>query len=113
MKTQINWNDFEKIDIRVGTILDVQPFEKARNAAYKLWIDFGPEIGVRKTSAQITTFYKMEELKGKQVLAVVNFPPKQIADFMSECLVLGAVGDQNEVTLLTVDLPVKNGLAIG
>jgi len=113
MKTQINWNDFEKIDIRVGTITDVQPFEKARNPAYKLWIDFGTEIGVRKTSAQITTFYNIEELKGKQVLAVVNFPPKQIADFMSECLVLGAVGNQKEVTLLTVDLPVKNGLAIG
>lgn len=113
MKPPINWNDFEKIDIRTGTILDVQPFEKARNPAYKLWIDFGPELGIRKTSAQVTTLYSMEDLKGKQVLAVVNFPPKQIADFMSECLVLGAVGSHKEVTLLTVDLPVKNGLAIG
>ncbi len=113
MKSQINWNDFEKIDIRVGTITEAEPFEKARNPAYKLWIDFGPEVGMKKTSAQITNLYSIDDLKGKQVLAVVNFPPKQIADFMSECLVLGAVGDQKEVTLLTVDLPVKNGLAIG
>jgi len=113
MKPQINWNDFEKIDIRVGTIVDAQPFEKARNPAYKLWIDFGPELGIRKTSAQITSLYNINALKGKQVLAVVNFPPKQIADFMSECLVLGAVGNQKEVTLLSVDLPVKNGLPIG
>lgn len=113
MKSQINWNDFEKIDIRVGTITEAEPFEKARNPAYKLWIDFGPEFGMKKTSAQITNLYSIDDLKGKQVLAVVNFPPKQIADFMSECLVLGAVGDQKEVTLLTVDLPVKNGLAIG
>ncbi len=113
MKSQINWNDFEKIDIRIGTITEAEPFEKARNPAYKLWIDFGPEFGMKKTSAQITNLYSIDDLKGKQVLAVVNFPPKQIADFMSECLVLGAVGDQKEVTLLTVDLPVKNGLAIG
>lgn len=113
MKSQINWNDFEKIDIRVGTITEAEPFEKARNPAYKLWIDFGPEFGMKKTSAQITNLYSIDDLKGKQVLAVVNFPPKQIADFMSECLVLGAVGEQKEVTLLTVDLPVKNGLAIG
>lgn len=113
MKPEISWNDFEKIDIRVGTIIDAQPFEKAKNAAYKLWIDFGSEIGIRKTSAQITILYAIDDLIGKQIVAVVNFPPKQIADFMSECLVLGVVGNDKEVTLLTADKSVQNGLPIG
>lgn len=113
MKTEINWNDFEKIDIRVGTILEAKPFERARNPSYKLVIDFGEEIGIKKSSAQITVLYQPEDIIGKQVIAIVNFPKKQIADFMSECLVLGAVGDNKEVTLLTVNLPSKNGIPIG
>ena len=113
MKPTISWNDFEKIDIRVGTIIDAQPFEKAKNPSYKLWIDFGSKIGIRKTSAQITVLYGVEELMGKQIVAVINFPPKQIADFMSECLVLGVVGNDKEVTLLAPGKTVKNGLAIG
>ena len=113
MKPEITWNDFEKIDIRIGTIVDVQPFQKAKNPAYKLWIDFGEELGIRKTSAQITVLYDLEELIGKQIVAVVNFPPKQIADFMSECLVLGVVGNNKEVTLLSPGKAVKNGLTIG
>lgn len=113
MKPEITWNDFEKIDIRVGTIIDAQIFEKAKNPAYKLWIDFGEEIGIKKTSAQITVLYDLNELVGKQIIAIVNFPPKQIADFMSECLVMGAVGENKEVTLLTTNKAAKNGLAIG
>ncbi len=113
MKTEINWNDFEKIDIRVGTILEAKPFERARNPSYKLVIDFGEEIGIKKSSAQITVLYQPEDIIGKQVIAIVNFPKKQIADFMSECLVLGAVGDNKEVTLLTVNFPSKNGIPIG
>lgn len=111
METQINWEDFAKIDIRVGTIIDAQIFEKARNPAYKVWIDFGRE-GIKKTSAQITNLYDLNELIGKQVLAVINFPPKQIADFMSECLLLGAVGENKDVTLISVDKPCENGLRI-
>lgn len=111
METQINWEDFAKIDIRVGTIIDAQIFEKARNPAYKVWIDFGEE-GIKKTSAQITNLYDLNELIGKQVLAVINFPPKQIADFMSECLLLGAVGENKDVTLISVDKPCENGLRI-
>src|SRR5690606_4132599 len=113
MKPELTWNDFEKINIRVGTIIDAQPFEKAKNPAYKLWIDFGAELGIKKTSAQITVVYDLENLIGKQIVAVVNFPPKQIADFMSECLVLGVVGTNKEVTLLTPGKAVENGLAIG
>lgn len=111
METQINWEDFAKIDIRVGTIIDAQIFEKARNPAYKVWIDFGGE-GIKKTSAQITNLYDLNELIGKQVLAVINFPPKQIADFMSECLLLGAVDENKDVTLISVDKPCENGLRI-
>lgn len=113
MKPEINWKDFEKIDVRAGTIIKAEKFEKARNPAYKLWVDFGEEIGIKKTSAQITILYNIEELIGKQIVAIVNFPPKQIADFMSECLVLGVVGPDKEVTLLTPDKSCKNGLAIG
>lgn len=106
----INFDDFTKVDIRVGTIIQAEPFHEARKPAYKLLIDFG-EMGLKKTSAQITKRYSCEDLLGKQVVAVVNFPPKQIANFMSECLVLGAV-DKDDVTLLEVK-DCQNGLRIG
>jgi tRNA-binding protein len=97
----IAFDDFLKIDIRIGTILSAEPFPEARKPAYKLTIDFGP-LGIKRTSAQITKRYSIEELAGKKIAAVVNFPPKQIANFMSECLVLGAVNEQ-AVTLLECD----------
>ncbi|MBE4950400.1 tRNA-binding protein [Chryseobacterium culicis] len=113
VKPDITWADFEKIDIRCGTIISVNDFEKARNPSYQLEIDFG-DLGIRKSSAQITTLYKKEELVGKQILAVVNFPKKQIANFFSECLVLGLYGeDKSDVTLLTPSLPTKNGMQVG
>ncbi|MGO4289351.1 tRNA-binding protein [Chitinophaga sp. RAB17] len=105
----INWPDFEKIEIRAGTILEANDFPKARNPSYQLVIDFGPELGIKKSSAQITTLYSKEELIGKQIVAVVNFPPKQIANFMSECLVLGVVGDNKDVVLLQPNKQVSNG----
>ncbi|ROI12438.1 tRNA-binding protein [Epilithonimonas hominis] len=112
-KSEISWQDFEIIDIRVGTIISVNDFEKARNSSYQLEIDFG-DLGIRKSSAQITALYKKEDLMGQQILAVVNFPKKQIANFFSECLVLGVYGDnKSEVTLLSPSLPVKNGLEVG
>ena len=111
MNKTIDWSDFEKIDIRVGTIQQAEVFVEAKKRAYKLVIDFG-ELGQRKSSAQITKLYKTEDLIGKQIMAVVNFPPKQIANMQSECLVLGIV-DGDLVTLLTSDKPVKNGLRIG
>lgn len=112
IKPEISWNDFEKLDIRSGTIVSVSDFPQARNPSYKLEIDFG-ELGIRNTSAQITDLYQKEDLMGKQILAVVNFPKKQIANFFSECLVLGIYGENKEVTLLTTSLPVKNGLQVG
>ena len=112
IKPEIAWEDFEKIDIRSGTIISVSDFPKARNPSYQLEIDFGI-LGIRKSSAQITTLYKKEDLIGKQILAVVNFPKKQIANFFSECLVLGVYGENNEVTLLSTSLPVKNGFQVG
>jgi len=111
MKPEINYADFEKIDLRVGTIIAVEVNEKAKKAAYILQIDFGAEIGIKKSSAQITTLYTLEELQGKQVIAVVNFPAKQIANVVSECLILGAVNG-SDVTLLTADKMVENGLKI-
>lgn len=108
--TAISYNDFEKIDIRVGTILHAEIFKEAKKPAYKITIDFG-ELGIKKTSAQITKLYTPEEIIGKQVIAVVNFPTKQIANIQSECLILGAV-DSDEITLLTTDKVVKNGLRI-
>lgn len=108
----ISWEDFEKIDIRVGTILDVSDFEKAKKPAYKLKIDFGEE-GIKNSSAQITALYNKESLMGKQVVAVINFPPKQIANFFSECLVLGIYNDKKEVVLLQPSFPVRNGDKIG
>jgi len=107
----ITREDFEKIEMRVGTIIAAEDFPKARKPAYKLEIDFG-ELGIRKSSAQITRRYQKEELIGKQVVAVVNLPPKQIADFMSECLVLGAVDGQGDVILLRPDAPAANGQKI-
>ena len=108
---QINWQDFEKVEIRTGTISGVELFPEARKPAYKLTIDFG-SLGIRKSSAQITTFYQPEALIGKQVVAVVNFPPKQIASFISECLVLGAVQEDGSVVLLQTERQVPNGLKI-
>lgn len=111
-KPEISWDDFEKIDIRCGTIISAEEFPGLRNPAYKLEIDFG-ELGIKKSSAQITELYKTEELIGTQILAVVNFPKKQIKNFFSECLVLGVYGDNKEVTLLTTSLPTKNGMQVG
>ncbi|PHR10692.1 MAG: tRNA-binding protein [Aequorivita sp.] len=111
MTNNLTWADFEKVEMRVGTIREVNDFPEARNPSYQLLVDFGGEIGQRKTSAQITSLYSKEELVGKQVVAVVNFPKKQIANFMSECLVLGAVEGKN-VTLLRPDREVQNGLRI-
>lgn len=108
----INWNDFEKIEMRVGTISQAEVFKEARKPAYKLTIDFG-EYGIRRSSAQITKLYLLEDLLGRQVIAVLNFPRKQIANFFSECLVLGSVGDENTITLLSTERPVPNGLRIG
>ena len=109
----ITWYEFEKVEMRVGTILGVQDFPKAKKPAYQLTIDFGSELGIKKSSAQITKRYTKEDLFGKQIIAVINFPKKQIADFMSEGLVVGSVGEENDIVLMTTDLPVKNGLRIG
>ena len=109
----INWSDFEKIDMRLGTIIAVDDFAKARKPAYKLTIDFGNEIGIKKSSAQITTHYTKEELVNRQIIAVVNFPPKQIADFISECLVLGVYDENNAVILLKPEKNTSNGMKIG
>jgi tRNA-binding protein len=108
----ISWTDFEKVEMRVGTIISADDFPDARSPAYKLTIDFG-ESGIKKSSAQITRLYSKEVLINKQVIAVVNFPPKQIANFFSECLVLGVIGDAKEITLLQPDHKVNNGLRIG
>lgn len=110
---EITWSDFEKVEMRVGTVIGVEDFPQARKPAYKLQIDFGPEIGIRRTSAQITRRYGVEELLQRQVIAVVNFPKKQIANFMSECLVLGAMGPDNDIVLLQPDSEVESGLRIG
>ena len=106
------WPDFEKVDIRTGTVLAAEPFPQARKPAYKLTIDFG-NLGIKRTSAQLTSLYQANDLVGKQVVAVVNFPPKQIASFMSECLILGAVADDGAVTLLQTERVTENGLRIG
>jgi tRNA-binding protein len=108
----INWSDFEKIEMRVGTIKSAVPFEKAKKPAYQLTIDFG-EHGIKNSSAQITALYNLEELAGKQVIAVVNFPVKQIANFFSECLVLGVYDENNNVVLIQPGKEVKNGCRIG
>ncbi len=106
---EIGFEDFMKVDIRVGTIRAAEPYPEARRPAYRLWIDFGPEIGERKTSAQITKHYTPDDLVGRQVMAVINFPPKQIGKFMSEILVLCVPDDDGEVVLLRPTLGVPNG----
>lgn len=108
----ITWTDFEKVDMRTGTIIDVQEFPEARNPAWKLTIDFGP-LGIKRSSAQITKLYTQDELLNRQVIAVVNFPPKQIGPFMSECLVMGVLGNNKEVILLQPERKVENGTRIG
>lgn len=109
----ISWPDFEKVDIRTGTIIAAETFSKARKPAYQLAIDFGEELGIKKSSAQITTHYQPENLVGQQVVAVVNFPPKQIANYISECLVLGVYDDEGAVVLLQPKHKVSNGQKIG
>jgi tRNA-binding protein len=112
MEPIISWSDFEKIDIRVGTIIEASDFAKARKPAYKLTIDFG-ELGIKRSSAQITKFYSVNELVGQQVIAVTNFPPKQITDFFSECLVLGVYDENKDVVLVQPKHSVSNGSKIG
>lgn len=108
----ISWKDFEKVEMRIGTILSAEIFEEARNPAYKLVVDFG-EFGQRKSSAQITKRYQPEQLIGQQVVGVINFPPKQIANMMSECLILGALGSDKDVILIQPESEIANGLRIG
>lgn len=108
----ISWSDFEKIDIRVGTVIDATPFPKAKKPAYQLTIDFGG-MGIKRSSAQVTTLYTAEELVGKQVIAVMNFPVKQIANFFSECLVLGVYTGTQDVVLLQPQQKVINGSRVG
>lgn len=109
----ISWSDFEKIDMRIGTVIAVNDFPKARKPAYQLTIDFGSTIGIKRSSAQITVHYRKENLLNRQVIAVVNFPPRQIANFISECLVLGIYDENNDVILLQPERPVQNGQKIG
>ncbi|RKO71535.1 tRNA-binding protein [Sphingobacterium puteale] len=109
MSDSISWTDFEKVDLRVGTILDAKDFPKAKKPAYQLKIDFGNEIGILQSSAQITAHYSKEELIGKQIVAVVNFPKKQIANFFSECLVTGFADERGDIILTTVDRKLPNG----
>lgn len=112
MNDNLTWNDFQKVEMRVGTVVAAEEFTEVKNPAYRMVIDFG-EYGKRKTSAQITKIYLPDELIGQQVIAVVNFPAKQIANIMSECLVLGAVGEEQDVILISPERKVKNGLRIG
>jgi tRNA-binding protein len=109
----ISWSDFEKVDMRVGVVTDAQPFPEARRPALKLTIDFGPELGTKRSSAQITAHYRAAELIGRRVIAVVNFPPKQIGPFVSEALVMGAYDARGDVVLLNVDHAVAPGSKIG
>jgi len=108
----ISWSDFEKVDMRIGTIISIEDFPKARKPAYKLKIDFG-EFGIKQSSAQITDLYSKEDLLNKQIIAVVNFPPKQIANFLSECLVMGVYSEDNSVVLLQPERKTTNGMRVG
>ena len=110
MAEEISFDDFLKVDIRAGTVTRAEPFPEARQPAIKLWVDFGDGIGVRKSSAQITAHYAPDTLIGRQVLAVTNFPPRQIGPFMSEVLVLGLADDKGDIVLLSPDRPVPNGV---
>ena len=110
---QITWDDFSRIELRVGTIIEAKEFPEARKPAYKLKVDFGPDIGIKKSSAQITDLYTTDELIGKQVVGVVNFPPRQIGPFMSECLVTGFYRDDNAVVLAVPERKVANGAKLG
>nr|WP_100656713.1 tRNA-binding protein [Alteromonas flava] len=113
MENSINWQDFVKVELRAGTIISVEEFPEAIKPAYKLTIDFGHKIGIKRSSAQITAHYAPEDLINKQILAVINFPPKQIGPFMSECLVTGFYDMDNQVVLLSPDMPVENGAKLG
>ncbi|MDE2070336.1 MAG: tRNA-binding protein [Gammaproteobacteria bacterium] len=109
----ISWQDFEKVELRAGTVLAAEPFPEARKPAYKLKVDFGPEIGIKQSSVQITVHYRAEELVGRQVLGVVNFPPKRIGPFMSECLICGFYREDGSVMLAVPEQPVPNGAKLG
>ena len=109
----ISWPDFEKVDMRIGVVTEARDFPEARKPAYRLWIDFGPELGVKRSSAQITAHYAAADLIGRRVIAVVNFAPKQIGPFVSEVLVMGAYDERGEVVLLNVDQAVAAGSKIG
>ncbi|HET7922113.1 MAG TPA: tRNA-binding protein [Gammaproteobacteria bacterium] len=109
----VNWQDFEKIELRAGTVLAAETFPEARKPAYKLTVDFGPGIGIRKSSVQITVHYTKAELVGRQVLGVVNFPPKRIGPFLSECLICGFYREDGSVILAIPDKPVPNGAKLG
>ncbi|PQJ19702.1 tRNA-binding protein [Tenacibaculum sp. SG-28] len=110
--SDLTWREFLRVEMRVGTILSAEIFKEAKKPAYKIQVDFG-EFGIRKTSAQITKLYNTEEIIGRQVVAVINFPKKQIANIMSECLILGGLGSENDVVLLTTERTIKNGTRIG
>ena len=110
---EISWSDFEKIELRAGTVVEAKNFPEARKPAYKLKIDFGAEIGIKQSSAQVTDLYSMEDLLGKQVICVINFPPKQIGPFISEFMVTGLYNDDGSVTLAVPDKEVKNGAIFG
>ncbi len=107
--TEISWQDFEKVELRAGTIVHADDFPEARKPAYRLTIDFGGDIGIRRSSAQITDLYSLEDLIGKQIIAVINFPPKQIGPFRSECLVTGLVQQDGSVVLAVPDRPAEKG----
>lgn len=110
---EISWQDFERVELRVGTVVAAEPFPEARKPAYKLTVDFGPEVGTRRSSAQLTAHYSREELVGRQVVGVVNFPAKRIGPFMSECLITGFYREDGTVILAVPDKPVPNGAKLG